>query len=333
LNNTAKAFALILLSAWLPALGRELVDQAAVREIGVSEIRPDVRRLNEASFARPVSIAHDGETVYVVDADDHAVRMFTKEGFPTGSLGKRGQAPGEFDTPSDVDIREGRVYVTDRFNKRIQFLDKKGRPVGGFKVPFSPDQICVLEDDRIVVSHLPLGIGGSEPMIHCFSREGKLLWEREESCYSGDRTYDLFQNFLVMVGGGREDVWIVRKSGRRTVSHLDAEGKDLGPLDVAAEYVSREASLPIGRSDRTLSGFCWDAAFREGVIGLLAPEPVRAREKDLGPGRKIHLIGPDGRVCGIIGLPEPVSRIDLDGDLVYAIDLNNTLRVFRTEAR
>jgi hypothetical protein len=314
-----------------PAFAPAFPEAARWREIRVSELKLDDRRKEEASFARPVSIAHDARAVYVVDADDHAIRIFSKEGVYSGSFGKRGQGPGEFDSPADLDIRDNRIYVSDRFNKRIQILDGRGKFLGGFRVTFSPDQICVLEDGKIVVSHLPLGTGRPEPMVHCFSGEGKLLWEREESFFSGERVYDMFRNFLVMVKGGARDIWIIRKSDSRTITHLDGEGNDLTPLRAPDDYVSREITLPLGgEARRVLRAFCWDAAFGGQGLGLLAPDP--AGRGDLGPGTKIFLFSPaDGRVQGVIGLPESMNRIDLDDGRIFAFDLENRLRIFRTD--
>jgi hypothetical protein len=318
----------LALFALVPTLRPAASGSGRGREIRVSEIRLDGIRKEAASFSRPVSLAHDAEAVYVVDADDHSIRVFTKEGVGIGSFGKRGQGPGEFDSPSDLDIRDNRLYVSDRFNKRIQILDRRGNYLGGFRVPFSPDQICVTGGGRIVVSHLPLGAGRPEPMIHCYSADGKLLWEREESFYSGERIYDMFRNLLVLIRGGDADIWIVRKSDRRTISHFDGEGKELAPLNVADEYESREITLPIGDDGRVLTAFCWDAAAGERGLGLLAPDP--SGRGDLGPGTRVFLIARDGRVRGTIGLPEPMNRIDLDGDRIFAFDLEGRLRIFKT---
>ena len=66
-------------------------------------------------------------------------------------------------------------------------------------------------------------------------------------------------------------------------------------------------------------------------IGLLAPDDTE--ENDLGPGREVFLIAPDGLVKDIIDLPAAVTRIDMDGDDIYAIDAENSLRIFRRGQR
>ena len=157
-----------------------------------------------------------------------------------------------------------RIYVTDRFNKRVQVLDRKGGYLGGFRVPFTPDQICVLSGGRIILSHLPLGVEGPEPMVHGFSEKGDLLWEQADSYYSGERVYDTFRNLVVMVKGDREDVLVVHKSDERRVFRFDKEGKSEAPVRVADDYRFKRISLPMKGPKRQVSGFCWDASFRRG---------------------------------------------------------------------
>ena len=311
--------------------GRGTSGRRPVHRHPAGDLKLDFRTDDDAVFSRPVSISHDRDVIYVIDAEENEVRVFSKTGTFIRAFGRKGQGPGEFDSPADLDVSGDRIYVTDRFNKRIQVLDRKGGYLGGFKVPFTPDQICVLSGGRIILSHLPLGIEGREPMVHAFSEMGNLLWEQANSYYSGDRVYDAFRNFVVMVKGDREDILIVHKSDERGVFRFDKEGKSGVAIRVADEFEFKRISLPIKGSKRQVSGFCWDATFDKGSLGLLALDDTE--ENDLGPGREVFLVAPDGFVKDIIDLPAAVTRIDMDGDDLYAVDTENRLRVFRRGQR
>jgi hypothetical protein len=139
--------------------------------------------------------------------------------------------------------------------------------------------------------------------------------------------YDTFRNIVVMVKSDQEDVLVVHKSDERGVSRFDKDGKSGTPVRVADEYEFKRISLPIKGPKRQVSGFCWDASFDGGLLGLLAPD--HTEEKDLGPGRVVFLIAPDGLIKDIIELPAAVTRIDMDGDDIFAIDTDNSLRIFR----
>ena len=328
-----KSFALSAAAVLLFALmaGRGTAGQRSVKRHAAKDVKLDFKTDDHAVFSRPVSISHDRDVIYVIDAEENEVRVFSKTGTFIRAFGRKGQGPGEFDSPADLDVSGDRIYVTDRFNKRVQVLDRKGGYLGGFRVPFTPDQICVLSGGRIILSHLPLGVEGPEPMVHGFSEKGDLLWEQAGSCYSGDRVYDTFRNFVVMVKGDRNDVLVVHKSDERGVFRFDKEGKPGAPVRVTDDYEFRRISLPIKGPKRQVSGFCWDASFDGDSLGLLAPDYTE--ENDLGPGRAVFLIAPDGLIKDIIDLPAAVTRIDMDGDDIYAVDTENSLRIFRREQR
>jgi hypothetical protein len=322
----AAALAAVIVAAVPPSAGK-----ADIRRLTVRDVKTDHSTDAEAAFGRPVSISHDADAVYVVDAEAHEVRVFSKAGVFLRALGRKGQGPGEFDAPADLDARDGRLYLADKFNDRIQVLDGTGKYLGGFKVPFSPDQVCALEGGKVAVSHLPLGLRGAEPMLHCYSGEGRLLWEGMAGHTSGDRTYDAFRNLLVMVRGGRDDLYVVRKSDENAIHRFDGSGRPLDPIVVPDAYAFKTITLPLQGPNRVLRAFCWDAAFDGGWIGLLAPDYTD--EGDIGPGRRVYLVGPDGSLGGLVELPSIVRRIDLDGDTIHAVDDENNLRIFRMEPR
>ncbi len=322
----AAALTAVIATAGPPAAGK-----ADLRRLAVRDVKTDHSTDAEATFGRPVSISHDIDAIYVVDAEAHEIRAFSKAGVFLRALGRKGQGPGEFDAPADLDARDGRLYVADKFNDRIQVLDRAGKYLGGFKVPFSPDQVCALDGGKIVVSHLPLGLRGAEPMLHCYSGEGRLLWEGMACHVSGDRTYDAFRNLLVMVRGGRDDLYAVLKSDENAIRGFDGSGEPLAPIRVPDAYAFKTITLPLQGPNRVLRAFCWDAAFDGGRIGLLAPDYTD--EGDIGPGRRIYLVGLDGSLGGLVELPSIVRRIDLDGDMIHAVDDDNNLRIFRMEPR
>lgn len=325
-HTVAAALVAVIVAAAPPSGGK-----GDLRRLSVRDVKTDFRTDAEASFGRPVSISHDADAIYVVDAGAHEVRVFSKAGAFLRALGRKGQGPGEFDAPADLDARNGRLFVADKFNDRVQILDKTGKYLGGFRIPFSPDRIRALDGGKIAVSHLPLGFMGSEPMVHCYTEEGRLLWEGMPGISSGERTYDVFRNLHVMVGGGRGDLYIVRKSDDNEIRRFDATGRTLVPIKVPAEYTFKTITLPLPGPNRVLKAFCWDAAFDGDRIGLLAPDYTE--DGDIGPGRCIYLVGLDGVLDGVVELPAVVRKIDLDGDTIHAIDDDYNLRIFRTEPR
>jgi DNA-binding beta-propeller fold protein YncE len=86
-----------------------------------------------------VSVDPSGDRVYVVDiggifSDQHRVRVFdAKSGTHLFDIGQRGTGPGEFNLPRDLAVgKDGRLYVVDGGNFRVQIFDRNGKFLKSF---------------------------------------------------------------------------------------------------------------------------------------------------------------------------------------------------------
>jgi len=80
---------------------------------------------------RPTGIARDplSGDVYVADTHSHDVKVFDAQGAWLRTLGRKGSAPGEFNSPTHLALRDGKLYVTDTLNSRVQILKLNGDPL------------------------------------------------------------------------------------------------------------------------------------------------------------------------------------------------------------
>ena len=92
-----------------------------------------------------IAIGHDGELqnpsglaidrqhrqLYVADAKKHQVLCYSSaDGSLIRAIGKRGVDRGEFNFPTNLSVdRQGRLYVADTLNFRIQVFDSAGEVV------------------------------------------------------------------------------------------------------------------------------------------------------------------------------------------------------------
>lgn len=109
--------------------GRLFVTDAGRRE--VIELDPDgqfVRSFGKETLRRPVGITYSSarQRLYVVDGDDHQVKVFDLTGKMIATLGRRGTLPGEFNFPSHICAAGDRLLVADSGNFRVQLLDLDG---------------------------------------------------------------------------------------------------------------------------------------------------------------------------------------------------------------
>lgn len=77
---------------------------------------------------RPTGLARDaarGE-LYVADTYDHDIKVFSEDGRLLRTVGRRGEAPGEFNFPTHLALAGGKLYVTDTLNSRVQVFPLEG---------------------------------------------------------------------------------------------------------------------------------------------------------------------------------------------------------------
>jgi DNA-binding beta-propeller fold protein YncE len=120
---------------------------------GVSGNGPD-------TFDRPtgIAVAPNGD-VFVTDGhspnqhNSARVVKFSKDGRFIKTWGQKGSAPGDFDEPHDIFIggSQGRVYVADRGNSRIQVFDLNGNFIAAWKQFGQPSSVFVSGSDIIYV--------------------------------------------------------------------------------------------------------------------------------------------------------------------------------------
>lgn len=105
-----------------------------------------------------VLIAPNGD-IYV--ADGHSSReganarilKFTKDGTLIATWGRRGTGPGEFDQPHALAMdSQGRLFVGDRSNNRIQILDQNGTFLAEWKQFSRPSGLYIDRNDMLYVA-------------------------------------------------------------------------------------------------------------------------------------------------------------------------------------
>ena len=99
-----------------------------------------------------IAEGHSGQASDSPPATVARISRFSKDGKFVKSFGKLGSGPAEFRTPHDVTMDEqGRLWVADRGNMRIQILDQDGRFIKEWKQFSRPSGIAI-RDGMIYVT-------------------------------------------------------------------------------------------------------------------------------------------------------------------------------------
>ncbi len=302
------------------------VDRPGVGKWKAIEVALPANDADEACLGRPISLALDADHLYIVDAQDCAVKVFSKDGGFLKAVGRKGRGPGELSFPSGGDVCGDRLYIADKFNFRVQAFDRAGEPRGGFPVPFAPDKAWALTGETLLVTSDPTGRTAAEKMLHIYDVGGRLRWEGLEARASSDPVYDAFRNMILVCPGGGGDFFVLFRSGERNILHFAASGAFVGKIPVDERHAFQPMDLPFRGPNKRLLGFCWAAAWDRGFFYISAPAPVEG--KDLGPGRLLSVLDREGRLTASIELPCPVHRFVVEGRRIYAIDDDGGLRIF-----
>ena len=116
------------------------------------------------------------DNIYVSDMSNSSLFKFSKEGKLMKVVGQEGTQPGEFKDLSMIKIINGKLYVCDRGNHRVQILNTEseyvnsfgchGDGIGQFK---KPSDIAQDEAGNLYVTD------GDNNCVHIFDCEGQFL--------------------------------------------------------------------------------------------------------------------------------------------------------------
>jgi streptogramin lyase len=167
-------------------------------------------------YIYPVAVVEDdSENLYVGEyGDNDRVQKFDKEGNFLLAFGSQGTAPGQFQRPSGMLWHDGRIYIVDAFNNRIQVFSESGELLevigdaeGGLNYPYD---IAISNTKELFVVEYAAG------RVTKFDLRGKLLG-RYGSPGSGDGQFTTPWGMTVDTQGRV----FVADTGNRRVVKLD----------------------------------------------------------------------------------------------------------------
>lgn len=121
--------------------GELFVSDSALGEVIVLDANGGfLRRFGAGKLQSPLTLALDRkrQVVYVLNgsgsqATDHRVEAYSFKGEHLRTIGTRGLAEGEFNFPSHLAVApDGRLFVSDMLNFRVQVFDTEGRFMTAF---------------------------------------------------------------------------------------------------------------------------------------------------------------------------------------------------------
>lgn len=115
----------------------------------------------------------NGGNIYVLDAGNHRIQKYASDGSHLQTIGRKGQGPGEFDTPYGMFVDEdGGIYVHD--GMRVKVFDRDGTYLKEIILEIFTHDISVDRDGNIWgIGRLPSEKGRTRSIIK-LNQAGKL---------------------------------------------------------------------------------------------------------------------------------------------------------------
>ena len=89
--------------------------------------------------------------VCVASQGNHRLEVYTLDGEYVRSIGSgRGDAPGQFNGPTEVTVAHGRLYVTEKGGRRVQVLTPDGAALTSLPSPTDAELFGLCADAQRV---------------------------------------------------------------------------------------------------------------------------------------------------------------------------------------
>ena len=147
-------------------------DGELLMTLGKKGVAGDNNSTDALNGPSDVVIGKNGD-IFVSDGESTNTRVvkFSKDGKFIKFWGTKGAGPGEMNLPHNIAMdSEGRLYVADRTNKRIQVFDQDGKYLDQMAQFGAPAAIFITKDDILYVV-----AGAPENRLTIGTKDGKVL--------------------------------------------------------------------------------------------------------------------------------------------------------------
>jgi len=112
------------------------------------------------NFANDMTVAPDG-SVFVANNREHVILKFDPDGRLIKTFGRKGQGPGDFEFPANLDVLDIRTLVVGEYpgNRRISLFDFEGRLARLLRTNAAAFDIAALRGNAIAYTSWTFGRG------------------------------------------------------------------------------------------------------------------------------------------------------------------------------
>jgi len=273
--------------------------------------------LSDDTLFQWAGVAVDREGfIYVSDALDYSLKKFDTSGELVGKVGRKGEGPGEFTAPRQLDVSDDYVYVTDQYQPVIKVfdLDLHYRFTVRLRVPVG--EMKALGHGKLaVVSVFP----GENSSVSVYDHEGRKVGS---VVYSEDSESFMMDMVSFEMDAGH-NLYLAYNFADR-IEKLDPQGTRLWSrklLKIRKVKWKKFASekVPI------------EIVYKDVALGPSGNLYVLGGVFSQHPSRDVYVLSPEGEYLAMFTLPHASHclYIDREGFLYSRANEGVTLKKYR----
>ena len=239
-----------------------------------------------------VAVSPDGQCVWVCDNDGQRLLRLDLADRVWRAIGREGRSLGQFRYPfMPACGPDGRVYVVETINARVQVLTRDGQPslgIGTYGVApgqlYRPTGLAIDADGRLWVSDAVLGV------VQVFRPDGGFLGVLRDA----DGRVLRFAHPMGLAFDRQGRLYVVELEAhrvRQVVVQLDPSRLSVLPM-----HPPRTSAEPQASPACTVCHLDWIPPLRDGQDSPLIPAPVPVPEQPVASREEICLSCHDGSV-------------------------------------
>lgn len=296
----------------------------------------------QTAFYRPAALGFDFEgNLFVLDSGNHRVQVFSPDGAFVRTMGEPGEGPGQLADPQGMFVHpDGRVWIADTRNRRLQRFSATGEMLPGISLDFFPIDV-IAAPDRIFVLRMPQAnlVYGPDPstLVRVLDSAGVETGGFGAPVAAEIGILYMLENMARIapsVGGG---VALGNTHFASAIKVFDSGGSletEIPVLYKAGAWapLGRRPALindeSLERIARTVTDLAWDE--RRRLFWVLAGYVDRTPEGAWIIARELYRYDADGTYRGTAMLPHRAAAAEVGPDgRLWTIDIEGVVHRFR----
>ena len=276
-------------------------------------------------FQDPRSLAvNEKGNFFILDQRACLIHKFDENGRLLGTIGRRGQGPGEFQTPYDILFKNNTLYVADLGNRQVHSFDESGNYISGFQVRGNFVRMAIDSKGDIYIPYYT-----DQFLIHKYSKRGELLnsfVDTKIAPMKGDaRLQRAYNNVIVSID--RKDNIFVAYTFQNRIQKYNSHGELL--LEFNRELPFKPIPIYMFQTATGGSGVRGDEIHSDIQVGKDGLVYVLLGKFFPEKGRIIDRYNSDGEYLDCFWTGVQCYRFVINANKLYLLDPFDLVKIYR----